>query len=316
MDYDPHKWTLAVIDQMIANQVEENANLDYKGAGSLAKTEGCKKELRKDVSAFANSGGGVIIYGVLEDPSNKRLPGSKDPVSKDITKEWIESIIQGIKPRIDGIHIYPVRISGTDYIYVVDIPKSTTAHQACDFRYYKRFDFSSHMMEDYEIRDVMNRVKYPQIKLQFSIVKQDEGTHQKLVGISGRSEHILQVKAENHGSAVAEHLHVMLEIPFRLSNGFTGGDGFTRIFDWQLSNQKTDPAGHIYWEPILPGLGLLVGEKRIHMMEEDLTGVVIKWKLYCDNSPNQAGELVVQTVPIVDKTTPQPPSQVVLRPAN
>ena len=39
-------------------------------------------------------------------------------------------------------------------IYVVDIPQSNIAHQAFDKRYYKRFNFISTPMEDYEIRDI------------------------------------------------------------------------------------------------------------------------------------------------------------------
>ena len=52
-----------------------------------------------------------------------------------------------------------------EVIYVVNIPKSDTAHQAKDKRYYKRYNFESVMMEDYEIKDIINRVKNPKINL-------------------------------------------------------------------------------------------------------------------------------------------------------
>ena len=51
---------------MILNQTEENLHLDYKGAGSLATIDGKKKEISKDISAFANSDGGFVIYGIRE----------------------------------------------------------------------------------------------------------------------------------------------------------------------------------------------------------------------------------------------------------
>ena len=47
---------------LIATQFEENINLDYKGADSLQKTESKKKAISIDVSAFANSDCGTIIY--------------------------------------------------------------------------------------------------------------------------------------------------------------------------------------------------------------------------------------------------------------
>ncbi|WP_228414812.1 helix-turn-helix domain-containing protein [Chryseobacterium sp. G0201] len=59
-------WTLEKINQFIKDCIEENIHLDYKGAGSISKVNEKKKEISKDVSAFANSDGGTIIYGVRE----------------------------------------------------------------------------------------------------------------------------------------------------------------------------------------------------------------------------------------------------------
>ena len=64
---DKTNWTEGDIQDLIDNQVRENIKLDYKASASLAKkNDNCKKELSKDVSAFANSDGGVLIYGVVE----------------------------------------------------------------------------------------------------------------------------------------------------------------------------------------------------------------------------------------------------------
>ena len=45
--------------------------------------------------------------------------------------------------------------------YVVNIPQSTTAHQASDRRYYKRQNFKAEPMDDYEVRGTLNRAKNP-----------------------------------------------------------------------------------------------------------------------------------------------------------
>ncbi len=89
-------WDLPTIQSYIKNQVEESINLDYKAADALQKTDGKKREISKDVSAMANSAGGVIIYGVKEfNQSDKRhLPEKIDPVNRtDISKEWLEQVI-------------------------------------------------------------------------------------------------------------------------------------------------------------------------------------------------------------------------------
>lgn len=122
-------WTIEKLNQLIQDQIEESNVLDYKAADALAKTDGKKNEISKDVSAFANSNGGVIIYGIKEfdEKSKAHLPEKIDPVSRvDISKEWLEQVISTkIQPKIEGIEIIPVTVNEEDntVVYVVEIPK-------------------------------------------------------------------------------------------------------------------------------------------------------------------------------------------------
>jgi hypothetical protein len=96
-------------------------------------------------------------------------PTRIEPINPNpLSKEWLENvIISNIQPRIDGLHINPVQLAdphaGRRVVYVVTVPQSHTAHQAPDNRYYKRFNFQSLPMEDFEVRDTMNRGKTPTI---------------------------------------------------------------------------------------------------------------------------------------------------------
>jgi predicted HTH transcriptional regulator len=160
------KWDQAAIQLYIDDGIQESLSLEYKAADALGKSDGKKKEITKDVSAMANSAGGVIIYGVAEyqDSAKQHLPEKIDPVNQtEFSKEWLQQVINTIRPRVDGIAITSVPIANTltDVVYVVEIPQSTTAHQATDWRYYKRYNFLSIPMEDYEIRDVMGRQQHP-----------------------------------------------------------------------------------------------------------------------------------------------------------
>ena len=130
-------WNEARLNQMIKDEIEESLNLDYKAAGSLEKSDKKKTEITKDISAMANSAGGVIIYGISEFQQKDRghFPEKIDPVDrKSFPKEWIEQVVGNIQPRITGIIIHPVPISShPDHVaYVIEIPRSTTAHQARD----------------------------------------------------------------------------------------------------------------------------------------------------------------------------------------
>ncbi|MBO9572122.1 MAG: ATP-binding protein [Chitinophagaceae bacterium] len=166
-------WTIEKINQYIKDQVEENLHLDYKGADSLSNTEGKKNEIGKDVSSFANSDGGTIIYGIKEfTQETKYFPEKIEPINRNsFSKETLEQIINSrISPRIYGIVITPVVIDHAkpnEVVYVVEIPKGTTAHQNMDKRYYRRYNFQAVMMDDWEIKDVINRVQRTQAFLRF-----------------------------------------------------------------------------------------------------------------------------------------------------
>ena len=140
--------TEADLAQLIKDEIEESLTLDYKAADALGKSDAKKTEITKDVSAMANSAGGILIYGIREhrDPARKHIPEAIDPVNRnDFPKEWLEHIINNIRPRLDGVRIVPINLntSVSHVVYVVEIPQSDTAHQAFDYRYHKRFNFES-----------------------------------------------------------------------------------------------------------------------------------------------------------------------------
>ena len=139
-------YSIIDIESLIDNEVEEDIHLDYKAAGALDKEDKKRTEITKDISAFANSDGGIIIYGVSEEDHR---PKEISPIDGRIyTKEWLENVIQQIQPRIEDIKIHPIRIDDIGRsIYVVKIPRSSNApHMARDKRYYKRFNFKSEPM--------------------------------------------------------------------------------------------------------------------------------------------------------------------------
>jgi Predicted transcriptional regulator containing an HTH domain and an uncharacterized domain shared with the mammalian protein Schlafen len=104
-------WDFKRIELLRTTGVEESLTLEYKAAPALQKTERAKAELTKDISAFANSAGGALIYGIGEDPKSKHLPGPIDSISRrDFPKEWLEQIANNIRPRIEGLLIHPIPI--------------------------------------------------------------------------------------------------------------------------------------------------------------------------------------------------------------
>jgi len=152
--------------RLIQAEVQESLYLDYKSSGSLLNTNYNKSEISKDVSSFANSDGGQIIYGITEEG---HLPQEVDGVElRTGQREWLEQVINSnIQPRISGLLLRQIDLDSKPdrCVFVVDIPVSYTAHQARDKKYYKRYNFLSIPMEDYEIRQTMNRGREPILQL-------------------------------------------------------------------------------------------------------------------------------------------------------
>lgn len=144
---------------LIENEVEESIHLEFKEAAALGKSDGIKKEISKDIASFANSDGGIIIYGIKEE--NHRAHSLSFVNGNEFTKEWIEQLINStIQRHIPDLKIYPVRFDSSieKTVYVIQIPKSMEApHISRDKRFYKRFNFESVYMEEYEIRQLYGR---------------------------------------------------------------------------------------------------------------------------------------------------------------
>lgn len=194
----------AALQSLIDNGVEERYDLEYKAADALAKTDGKKTEITRDVSAFANAAGGTIIYGMAE---TDHKPTAIEPINpKDFTKEWLEQVINSIEPRVPDLRIKPVEISGgLGVVYVVEIPQDTTAHQALDNRYYRRYNFQRLCMRHHEIVDVMNRARVPKLELLIGYKTE----HRE----PSRHDYSLTLKVENSATVTAAHYKVEVTFP-------------------------------------------------------------------------------------------------------
>lgn len=168
------EWTENDLQAFVDGGIPESLYLDYKDSRALSRDK--TNEISKDISAFANSAGGRLIYGISERKIEGMgaVPDKIDGGVTDakVTKEWLEQIILStISPRIQSVKIKEITLASSGRAYVVDIEQavSMAPHQASDKKYYRRLNFSSEPMHDYEIRDILHRGQKPQPFLRFPI---------------------------------------------------------------------------------------------------------------------------------------------------
>jgi len=71
-------WTLSVIEGLLRQGVFESDRFDFKEQLPYSKDDAAKLRLTKTCAAFANSGGGFLVFGVKDDkglPAQQRIVG-------------------------------------------------------------------------------------------------------------------------------------------------------------------------------------------------------------------------------------------------
>jgi hypothetical protein len=145
--------------------VHESLRLDFKESRLMDLSDSKIAEtLSKEVSAFANTEGGLIIIGIKERRDGKTriaegLDAGMDP--NRMSPEQFQQLVEGnVSPYVRGIRFYRVKLSGEHVgriAIVIDVPAGTTAYQANDKRYYGRSEYESVPLPDHEIRMLMAR---------------------------------------------------------------------------------------------------------------------------------------------------------------
>jgi hypothetical protein len=174
-------------------------------------------------------------------------------------------------------------------------------------------------MEDYEIRDIMNRRKNPRIILMFEL---ERYTPQPAFGIPTLSREpiedavSLEVYAFNEGSVFAQYVVATIEIPTTIADSDDiiekVGENFNELPETvtvTVSNKKQDrgglgnPISDVRYEPVLPSLTLFLESVRLNLdalltSNQDL---VFKWQTHADNSAPIHGMIRLGDVAIQDK---------------
>lgn len=122
----------ADIRRLITDRVQEGPHLDFKRDLPKAWDGSAKHELLADATAFANSGGGDIVYGVDESEAAEAFavfPQELASVDQEI-RRLQDFLLTLAEPRLPGVQVHAVKVSegsATGYVLVIRVPQSWAA---------------------------------------------------------------------------------------------------------------------------------------------------------------------------------------------
>jgi len=207
----------AIIEEFVHENRPENVFLDFKekksADGRKALSDDDKNNFAKALSGFANSSGGVLIWGVGE----KRIDDStvayqKMPISNlSMFIKNLESLLpEAVVPDVDGVRNEAIKIEDDqDNGYVVTlVPESARPPHRAEFKlhqYYKRSGDSFRTMEHFDIEDMFGRRACPDLVLEIG--------HTTIAREQHFHRYSLTATVRNDGRAMSRYYGFDLQFP-------------------------------------------------------------------------------------------------------
>jgi hypothetical protein len=155
MSFDKPLESEADLRSLIDNQdAREGKCIEYKLTLPGASTEE-KAEFLADVSSFANTIGGNIVYGMREEAGiAKELVGIqvKDPDAEILRLD--NMIRDGVEPRLAGVSVRPVPLQASVFAFVIRVPRSwSPPHRVkSNSRFYGRNSAAKYALDVAQLR--------------------------------------------------------------------------------------------------------------------------------------------------------------------
>src|SRR4051812_6722966 len=162
------------IKAFVAEGQEEHLHLDFKTVTSAHLShKDDKRNLAKALSGFANSDGGLIVWGVDARKNAQDIDCAGALVEISPIQLFVgrlnELTGQAVSPLVDGVRHKAIATTGDRGFAVSLIPESASGpHMAKlgEDRYYKRSGASFYKMEHFDLEDMFGRRQKPNLQLQ------------------------------------------------------------------------------------------------------------------------------------------------------
>ncbi|TGK59194.1 ATP-binding protein [Leptospira wolffii] len=301
-----HSINKEVLDSYLKEGKEESLYLDFKRLKSLNfNSEDDKNNLAKALSGYANSSGGIIIWGI----DTEKIDGidrAKEYAlieNVDLALARIEQLTgELVSPKIVGVLNRSIKIEDSKGVIATFIPESVSPpHMAISklHQYYKRSGDSFYKMEHFDIADMFGRRRNPSLEFVYSIDN------------NGRSEDTIYAKIavglRNTGRGLARFpmLQIALNSPYSLSQWGIDGNGRRGLSERPTRNMPNRE--HIFvadssivihptselWVTNLDSISVRKNSK--------FDSIKIQYNIFAEDMPSVNGSIIIPSDQIIDK---------------
>ncbi len=139
-----------------SQEILESKTIEYKNK-LPEDTSSNKKEFLYDITAFANSSGGIIFYGIDENEGKPIAINGLENIDVDKEILRLEDIIKfGISPRISNLTIRSLELSNSNNLILIQIPNSWSSPHMVSYnhsgKFYARNSAGKYQMDAHEIK--------------------------------------------------------------------------------------------------------------------------------------------------------------------
>jgi len=293
-----HSINLATLDEFVRTGREEDLHLDFKLA-TQGMTNDAKRNFAKALSGFANSDGGIIVWGV-----NARKDTNRENIDAACGLEAILHLSkfindlhsftgQFVSPIVDKVQHKPLFEDQTKGYAVTLVPVSQNGpHMAMagESRYYKRSGDSFYRLEHFDLVDLFGR--RPQAALEFFA--------RPMLHDSDYIDVVIGIKNIGRGLARFPYLSVNVPEPFSIAKyGLDGNHnlGLPRIVEHDMTHRKQSFGGSADIV-IYPNSTLSVTKIRFNYKKSEvIPDLVISYSMCCEGVQMTSGVTTVVGYP-------------------
>ena len=169
---------LSGIQQLLEDHVKESIYIEFKMKKNRSMPElddSDSWQFSRALSGFANSDGGVLVWGVETDKEARASKLKPITAVSDFEARLKKSLLNSVQPFVDGVRMESILEedgSGAGYLKVL-IPRSDKApHRAmrADREYYRRSTEGFYRLEHFDLEDAFGRRPHPSLVMTVDLV--------------------------------------------------------------------------------------------------------------------------------------------------